>query len=158
MSYEDQYIKLDADAVLLLTTDGLLEQTRDGSQYGDRIQALLKQNVESTSGEIVKAIEEDFGKFLGEQKNEDDITLLVLKYSYEQCAVKYDVSKLEEFLEEIKEAIEDDRGAQRKYSSLAQKSHAPAVKAFFQQLVMDEAEHEKLLKSRYQALKKINHS
>lgn len=62
---------------------------------------------------------------------------------------------MEQILDGILEAIEDEIRSQKHYKELAEKAEDPKVKKFFQQLVLEEKNHEKILKSRYQALKKI---
>ena len=63
---------------------------------------------------------------------------------------------MQEILEGILEAIEDEVRAQNHYKMLAEKSEDPKVKKFFEQLRIDEENHEKILRDRYEAFKKIN--
>ena len=56
-------------------------------------------------------------------------------------------------LEGILEAIDDEIEAQEKYKYLKEKTDDEKAKALFEQLIKDEEGHEKLLRSRYQALK-----
>ncbi|RCW60299.1 ferritin family protein [Halanaerobium sp. ST460_2HS_T2] len=56
-------------------------------------------------------------------------------------------------LEGLLEAIEDEIAAQEKYQYLKQQTDDPKAKALFEQLIKDEKGHEKLLRSRYEALK-----
>ncbi|MFO7819816.1 MAG: ferritin family protein [Halanaerobacter sp.] len=58
-------------------------------------------------------------------------------------------------LEGIKDAIEDEISAQKKYKVLKEETDDDKLKALFEQLIKDEKEHEKILKSRYKAVKKI---
>lgn len=58
-------------------------------------------------------------------------------------------------LEGIKDAIEDEISAQKKYKALKKETDDDKLKALFEQLIKDEKEHEKILKSRYKAVKKI---
>lgn len=59
-----------------------------------------------------------------------------------------------ELLESIKEAIKDEQEAQKKYKKLRDASDDEKTKALYEQLIADEKNHEKVLRSRYQALKK----
>lgn len=59
-----------------------------------------------------------------------------------------------ELLESIKEAIKDEQDAQKKYKKLRNSSDDAKTKALYEQLIRDERDHEKILQSRYQALKK----
>lgn len=60
---------------------------------------------------------------------------------------------MEEVLEGIQEAIEEEIRAQNKYKNLKEQSESEKAKALFDQLIEDEKGHEKLLRSRYEALK-----
>ncbi|MCK8824962.1 ferritin family protein [Fuchsiella alkaliacetigena] len=62
---------------------------------------------------------------------------------------------MEEVLEGILEAIEDEQAAQKKYKKLKAQADTEEAKALFEQLIKDEIRHEELLKSRYEALKEI---
>jgi len=62
---------------------------------------------------------------------------------------------MQQILEGILEAIEDEVRAQNHYKMLAEKVEDPKVKNFFEQLRMDEENHEKMLKTRYEAFQKI---
>lgn len=56
-------------------------------------------------------------------------------------------------LEGLLEAIEDEIAAQKKYQYLKEQTDDQKAKALFEQLIKDEKGHEKLLRSRYEALK-----
>ncbi len=60
---------------------------------------------------------------------------------------------MEEILKGIKDAIEEEKAQQEKYRKLKDKAEDKNVKALFEQLIKDEIGHEKLLRSRYKALK-----
>lgn len=62
---------------------------------------------------------------------------------------------MEEILEGILDAIEDEVQAQKSYQELADKAEDPKVRNFFLQLKLDEENHEKELRSRYKAFKKL---
>lgn len=62
---------------------------------------------------------------------------------------------MKEILDGILEAIEDEVKAQKHYQMLAEKASDPKVKIFFEQLRMDEENHEKILRSRYEAMAKM---
>lgn len=59
----------------------------------------------------------------------------------------------EEFIKTIEAAIEDERKAQEDYKQAAEMAEDPETRTFFEQLVKDEAGHEKVLKRRLAALK-----
>ena len=56
-------------------------------------------------------------------------------------------------LQGILEAIEDEIEAQEKYKYLKEQTDDEMAAALFEQLIKDEKEHERLLRSRYEALK-----
>jgi len=56
-------------------------------------------------------------------------------------------------LEGLLEAIEDEIAAQKKYKYLKEQTDDQKAEALFEQLIKDEKGHEKLLRSRYEALK-----
>lgn len=56
-------------------------------------------------------------------------------------------------LEGLLEAIEDEIAAQKKYKYLKEQTDDKKAEALFEQLIKDEKGHEKLLRSRYEALK-----
>ena len=67
--------------VLLIGTDGLWEtQSESGEMFGkDRIKALIKKNADASSDEILETILMAFREFQGPVKQEDDITLVVIR-------------------------------------------------------------------------------
>lgn len=60
---------------------------------------------------------------------------------------------MDEVLDGILLAIEEEIAAQKTYQNLKDQAEDKKIKALFEQLVKDEKEHEKLLRSRYEALK-----
>ncbi|OEH86541.1 rubrerythrin [Desulfuribacillus stibiiarsenatis] len=62
---------------------------------------------------------------------------------------------MQEILDGLLEAIEDERKAQKHYKMLAEKAEDPLLKKVFEQMVKEEEGHEKLLSSRYEALLKL---
>jgi sigma-B regulation protein RsbU (phosphoserine phosphatase) len=69
--------------VLLIGTDGLWEtQSESGEMFGkDRIKALIKENANASSDKILEAIIAELKEFQGLMKQEDDVTLAVIKVS-----------------------------------------------------------------------------
>lgn len=62
---------------------------------------------------------------------------------------------MQEILDGILSAIEDEVNAQKHYQMLAEKAEDPKVKKFFEQLKMDEQNHEQALRTRYEAFAKL---
>ena len=62
---------------------------------------------------------------------------------------------MQQILDGILEAIEDEIKAQKHYQMLAEKAEDPKVRKFFEQLKMDEENHEKALRTRYEAFEKV---
>lgn len=65
---------------------------------------------------------------------------------------------MQEILDGILEAIQDEIKAQKHYKMLSEKAEDPKVKKFFEQLKIDEEEHEKSLRTRYEAFKKLSNA
>jgi len=69
--------------VLVLGTDGLWESfSPDGSvMYGkDRLREVIRQNAEKSAQEILDAITADWREFLDGGSQEDDVTLVVIRF------------------------------------------------------------------------------
>lgn len=62
---------------------------------------------------------------------------------------------MQQILDGIIEAIADEIRTQKHYQMLAEKAEDPKVKKFFEQLRMDEENHENALRTRYEAFVKI---
>lgn len=62
---------------------------------------------------------------------------------------------MQQILDGILEAIEDEIKAQKHYQMLADKAEDPKVRKFFEQLRMDEENHEQVLRARYDAFSKM---
>lgn len=62
---------------------------------------------------------------------------------------------MQQILDGILEAIEDEIKAQQHYQMLSEKAIDPKVKKFFEQLKIDEENHEKALRTRYEAFEKL---
>lgn len=62
---------------------------------------------------------------------------------------------MQQILDGILEAIEDEMKAQKHYQMLAEMAEDPKVKKFFEQLKLDEENHEKILRTRYEAFAKM---
>lgn len=60
---------------------------------------------------------------------------------------------MEEVLKGILLAIDEEVAAQKMYKKLKKETDNEKAKALFNQLIEDEKNHERLLRSRYQALK-----
>ncbi len=62
---------------------------------------------------------------------------------------------MQEILDWILAAIEDEVEAQKNYQMLADKVEDPQAKKFFEQLKLEEEHHEKVLRSRYEAFSRM---
>jgi sigma-B regulation protein RsbU (phosphoserine phosphatase) len=69
--------------LLLIGTDGLWEtQSQSGEMFGkDRIKALIKKNANASPVKILEAIISALREFQGLMKQEDDVTLAIIKVS-----------------------------------------------------------------------------
>jgi rubrerythrin len=63
---------------------------------------------------------------------------------------------MQQILDGILEAIEDEIRAQKHYQMLANRAEDPKVKKFFEQLKEDEKNHERALRIRYEAFSKLS--
>lgn len=62
---------------------------------------------------------------------------------------------MQQILDSILEAIEDEIKAQKRYQMLADRTEDPKAKNFFIQLRIDEENHERVLRDRYEAFVKM---
>ncbi len=60
---------------------------------------------------------------------------------------------MSELLESLAEAIADEQEAQKKYKQMQQQAEDEKTRQLYEQLIEDEKAHEKILRSRYEALK-----
>jgi sigma-B regulation protein RsbU (phosphoserine phosphatase) len=67
--------------ILLIGTDGLWEtQNVRGEMFGkDRLKAIIRREASTSSEELLQSIGSALKEFRGERKQEDDITLMVMK-------------------------------------------------------------------------------
>jgi sigma-B regulation protein RsbU (phosphoserine phosphatase) len=80
---ENMLAGLTMGQILLIGTDGLWEtQSQSGEMFGkDRIKALIKKNANASPDKILEAIISALREFRGVMKQEDDVTLAVIKVS-----------------------------------------------------------------------------
>ena len=78
---EGEPLRLRRDGVLACLTDGVWEATNAaGEEFGyDRLRAVLLRSREGGAAEIMAAVRRDVLGFIGETRQSDDITLMVLK-------------------------------------------------------------------------------
>ena len=79
--FSDKVIQLDPGDTVFLTTDGLIEESKDGQQYGtDKLEEVLKSNYYLSPELILKEVMNDFSDFSGSKQGKDDITIFSLYY------------------------------------------------------------------------------
>jgi sigma-B regulation protein RsbU (phosphoserine phosphatase) len=80
---ENRKTGLTKGQILLIGTDGLWEtQNNSGEMFGkERVKALVRKNKHLSSEEIIKSIIDFLKVFRGSVKQEDDITLVTVKFS-----------------------------------------------------------------------------
>jgi len=78
---EELELNLDQEDVLVLYTDGIVEALNEAHVfYGSkRLNSKLRSNKQRTAAEILKEISEDVRSFIGEAKQHDDMTMVVMK-------------------------------------------------------------------------------
>ena len=81
-SYRDYTKTVKAGQILVLTTDGISEaHNQDGEMFGkDRCKEIIRRYADLGANGIRLAIIDSVNTFRGEAPQEDDITLVVLKY------------------------------------------------------------------------------
>ena len=81
--YEDYSREIQPGQIVLLTTDGIFEaHNAEGKMFGKaRFKAIVRQNAALEAEGIRKAVMEAVSSFRGNEPQEDDITLVVLKFS-----------------------------------------------------------------------------
>ena len=81
--YDDYNRKVKPGQIVLLTTDGIFEaHNSEGEMFGkDRFKKVVRKNAGLETEGIRKAVFEAVTDFRGDEPQEDDITLVVLKFS-----------------------------------------------------------------------------
>lgn len=82
LKYEDATLPLSASATMFIMSDGLPEQRSKSKFYDNRLKKLAAEIYSLRPCQIVKRIHEDFTDFLNYEKIKDDITLVVVKLSF----------------------------------------------------------------------------
>ncbi|HOO32455.1 MAG TPA: PP2C family protein-serine/threonine phosphatase [Thermotogota bacterium] len=84
--YEEDIFQLESDDVFIVYTDGIPEaRNTSKEEFGfERTRAVLKDNCEKSAEEIKEAMLKALRKFVGEAKQHDDTTFMVIKYSKTQ--------------------------------------------------------------------------
>ncbi|WP_027184265.1 SpoIIE family protein phosphatase [Desulfovibrio inopinatus] len=83
MKYSVSHQSLTPGMILLLGTDGITEtMDEDNAMYGrDRLKACLRDNAKRSTQEIIDAVLDDIESFGGALAKEDDVTVVVMKYT-----------------------------------------------------------------------------
>lgn len=82
LKYEDATLPLSVSATMFIMSDGLPEQRSKSKFYESRLKKLAAEIYSMKPCQIVKRIHEDFTDFLNYEKIKDDITLVVVKLSF----------------------------------------------------------------------------
>jgi hypothetical protein len=79
--YQEFQGKLAPDQIILIGTDGIWEsQNTAGQMFGkERFRNVIRTNASKTAKEILQAVINEIDKFCHPLKNEDDVTLVVIK-------------------------------------------------------------------------------
>jgi sigma-B regulation protein RsbU (phosphoserine phosphatase) len=79
--YQEFQGKLAPDQIILIGTDGIWEsQNTEGQMFGkQRFHNVIRTNASKTAQEILRAVINEIDKFCHPLKNEDDVTLVVIK-------------------------------------------------------------------------------
>jgi len=78
---ENSFVGLKKGQILLIGTDGIWEtQNMTGEMFGKRrLKAIIRREANTSSEKILQSIKDALEEFRGERKQEDDITLVVIK-------------------------------------------------------------------------------
>lgn len=78
---ENSFVGLNKGQILLIGTDGIWEtQNMMGEMFGkERLKTVIRREANASSKKILQSINDTLKKFRGERKQEDDITLVVMK-------------------------------------------------------------------------------
>jgi len=80
LNFDEDSVKLSPGSTLFFTTDGLTEQTSNGTHFMDRLPDVFYANAHLPPELIKQAVVEDFRQFNnGSLQGKDDITFLVIK-------------------------------------------------------------------------------
>ncbi len=81
VSYEQKIIALEKDDILVLYTDGITEaRNKDNKEYSQySLQRVIKNDARLSPAKIVDSLRLDLGNFVGDTRQHDDQTLLILK-------------------------------------------------------------------------------
>ncbi len=81
--YKENTTTVKAGQILVLTTDGIMETHNEtGEMFGrDRLKAAIRENAGLAAEGIRAAVIEAVTTFRGKAPQEDDLTLVVLKFS-----------------------------------------------------------------------------
>jgi sigma-B regulation protein RsbU (phosphoserine phosphatase) len=68
--------------ILFVGTDGIWESRNpDGEMFGkEKVKRIVRRNAKKTASEIVQAVVSELSDFRGDQVQDDDVTLIVMKF------------------------------------------------------------------------------
>jgi hypothetical protein len=95
-SYRQGVASVSSGDLLVLYSDGVVEATNSSDeQFGEeRLQAVVRENAERPSGEIRDAILRQVEIFLGKERAQDDLTLVVARLQNAACAPSPEAGRL----------------------------------------------------------------
>lgn len=85
-NYEEQSNELHPGQIIAIGTDGIWEaRNGSGEMFGkDRFKMVVRENADGTAQEIMDAVFEAVRVFTGGAKADDDITLVIVKYGFQE--------------------------------------------------------------------------
>lgn len=82
--WSEDVIHMSAGDVLFVFSDGVTEAERDGRQYGDdRMERLLVKTRGMAAKQIAESLMDDINEFVADSPRSDDITMLVVKRTWQ---------------------------------------------------------------------------
>jgi hypothetical protein len=78
---EEVELSIEDNSVLVLYTDGIVEALSDSHNFygSDRLNTLIKRNARKSAKEILDLLAQDVRSFIGNAKQHDDMTIMVIK-------------------------------------------------------------------------------
>lgn len=86
LDYREERVDLYPGGTILLTTDGLIEEEKDGAKYGEeRLRSVFQENHLLPVDLLQETIFNDYISFAGYLKGKDDITMIVVRKNTMKC-------------------------------------------------------------------------
>lgn len=100
----EESFSLEVGDKLIATTDGLVEEKKNGQMYGlGRLKEIVKENLEQPTELLLQKIDTDFKDFLGTKEPQDDVSILALNREEVIDKLEFEIASEYQFLDKAKE-------------------------------------------------------